>query len=155
MLLGKLVPNTSPTVILESLAQSDIPVEEQYRDRRAFVESAVAMVRERPGMGFGLGNFENGYPAFARVDMAKTVDHAHNDWAEWGAEGGLVFLGLMVALGVWVVPGAVRTVWGVGVVAVMVHALVDFPLHAPAMEFWVFVMMGLVVEGGKVLDRTI
>ena len=32
MLLGKLVPNTSPTVILESLAQSDIPVEEQYRE---------------------------------------------------------------------------------------------------------------------------
>ena len=32
ILLGKLVPHTSPTVILESLAQSDMPVEEQYRE---------------------------------------------------------------------------------------------------------------------------
>src|SRR5260370_39657203 len=29
-----------------------------YASRREFVESSVAMVRERPWFGFGLGNFE-------------------------------------------------------------------------------------------------
>ncbi len=113
-----------------------------YAARRAFLESAVAMTRARPGMGFGLGNFENAYPAYARVDMDKIVNRAHNDWAEWAADGGVPFLAIMLCLGSWVLPKAVRSVWGMGVVAVLAQATVDFPLHSPAIEFWVFTLIG-------------
>jgi hypothetical protein len=40
-------------------------------------------------------------------------------------------------------PAAVRSVWGIGVVTVFVHALVDYPMQQrPAISAWVFVMMG-------------
>jgi hypothetical protein len=29
---------------------------------------------------------------YARFDVGKTVNHAHNDWAEWAVDGGIPFL---------------------------------------------------------------
>ena len=98
---------------------------------------------ERPGMGFGLGNFENSYPAYAKIDLNTNVNHAPNDWAEWAADRDVPFLGLMLCLGGWVIPKGVRSVWGLGIVAVLMHATVDFPLQNPAIEFWVFTLMGI------------
>jgi O-Antigen ligase len=60
---------------------------EPYRYRREMLMSAVAMIRERPWTGFGLGSFETVYPAYATFDTGAVVNHAHNDWAEWAAEG--------------------------------------------------------------------
>jgi O-antigen ligase len=125
--------------LVERFGQADHP----YADRRGFLETGRAMVRERPGMGFGLGNWENAYAAYARVNLNMVVNHAHNDWAEWAADGGLPFLGLMLCLGGWVIPKAMRSVWGLGIVAVLAHATVDFPLHSPAIEFWVYTLMGI------------
>ena len=124
-----------------------------YAERRAFLESAAAMVRDRPVMGFGLGNFENAYPAYARLDLDAIVNHAHNDWAEWAADGGLPFLVLMLALGLWAIPQAVRSVWGVGVLAVLAHSLVDFPLQSPAIEIWVFTLMGVMAAERRRSER--
>src|SRR5579863_4349528 len=114
-----------------------------YAERRAFLQSAVAMTRDRPAFGFGLGNFENAYPAYALLDIDQIVNHAHNDWAEWAADGGVPFLSLMVCMGVWVIPKAVRSVWGVGILAVLAHSTVDFPLQSAAIEIWVFAFMGV------------
>jgi O-antigen ligase len=143
---------------------------EPYNDRKAYVESAARMVRDRPGMGFGMGNWENAYPKYSKgVDPDKVVNHAHNDWAEWAVEGGLPLLAMMVAMGVWVVPKAVGSVWGLGVAGVVAHSLVDFPMQKPAMALWMFVVMGLVagyagdhlsevardpLKGGEVLELT-
>jgi len=60
-----------------------------FANRREMLESALRMARERPWMGFGLGTFQFVYPAYAVTDFGLFVDHAHNDWAEWVAEGGL------------------------------------------------------------------
>jgi O-antigen ligase len=114
-----------------------------YADREAYLKSAMAMVRERPGMGFGLGNWANAYPAYARVDVDKTINHAHNDWAEWAEDGGLPFLAFMVAMAIWVAPKAVSSVWGIGILVVMTHAIVDFPFRNPATAMWVFSLIGV------------
>jgi O-antigen ligase len=114
-----------------------------YGSRRAYLETAMAMVKDRPGMGFGLGNWENAYPAYATVDSDKIINEAHNDWAQWAVEGGLPLLGMMLCLAVWIVPKAIRSVWGIGIVAVLAHAAMDFPFHAPAIEFWFFTLMGI------------
>jgi len=44
------------------------------------LQSTIAMAREKPWTGFGLGNFENVYPAYALFDDGAIVNHAHNDW---------------------------------------------------------------------------
>src|ERR1039457_6416298 len=39
-------------------------------------------------------------------------------------------------------PGVVQSLWGLGVLAVWLHALVDFPMQTPALALWVFVLLG-------------
>ncbi len=114
-----------------------------FYGRREFLQSAIAMTAARPAMGFGLGNFENAYPAYAVIDMDKNVNHAHDDWAEWAVDGGLPFLSLMLVLAVWVAPKAVRSVWGIGILSLLIHATVDFPMQSPALNLWVFTLMGI------------
>ena len=113
-----------------------------YRGRREMLIAAVAMARAKPWTGFGLGNFENAYPGYAIFDTGDVVDHAHNDWAEWAAEGGLPFLACVLVLAIW---GALRVrqcIWGLGVVSIFLHSLVDFPLQKPALALSVFVLLG-------------
>ena len=49
--------------------------------RHEMLASALAMGRERPWFGFGLGTFQTVYPAYALFDIGLIVNHAHNDWA--------------------------------------------------------------------------
>src|SRR5262249_32311102 len=98
---------------------------------REILASTVRMICQRPLTGFGLGTYETVYPEFASFDMGLIVDHAHNDWAEWTAEGGLLMLILMVAVAAATLPAAWRSGWGLGIHFVFLHALVDFPLQIP------------------------
>ena len=102
----------------------------QYRSMMA--GSAWQMGVERPVTGHGLGTFEVAYPRFARFDLGLRVDHAHNEWLEWFAEGGIW---LPVIMGVFLL-GTLRGIrqqpWTIGVPAVLAHGLVDFPWRIPA-----------------------
>ena len=113
-----------------------------FQYRREMAISSAAMVRDRPGMGFGLGTYESAYPAYAVFDIGLTVNHAHNDWLEWAAEGGIPLFLLMAFVALWSVRAAWQTPWATGVVAVFLHASVDFPLHKMAISAWLFVLLG-------------
>lgn len=114
-----------------------------YVGRREMLESSIEMVLDRPWFGFGLGNFENAYPHFARFDTDKIVNHAHNDWAEWAADGGLPFFLLMCTVATWAARKAYRSVWAIGIIAVLAHSLVDFPMQSATIQFWVFTLVGM------------
>jgi len=116
-----------------------------YRERGRMLIAAAAMTCARPWTGFGLGNFENAYPRYAVFDNGTLVDHAHNDWAEWAAEGGLPFAGCLLLMAACAVRPALRTIWGVGILSLFVHCLVDYPMQKPALALWVFVLMGAVM----------
>ena len=117
-------------------------VPDPYRGRREMLIAAVAMARARPWVGFGLGNFENVYPGYAISDKGEVVDHAHNDWVEWAAEGGVPFFACMLAIAIWSAFEAWQLPWGLGVVSVLLHSVVDFPMQKPALALWVFVLVG-------------
>jgi hypothetical protein len=59
-----------------------------YSLRKDLVLSSIAMVRDRPLTGFGLGTWPEAYPGYARFDDGTYVNQAHNDWVQWTAEGG-------------------------------------------------------------------
>lgn len=126
------------------LAQPD-----PFQYRREIARSALAMLEEHPWRGFGLGTFRTVYPAYAEFDAGKTVDHAHDDWLEWAVEGGLPFALAWAALLVRLVPAAVRSIWGIGVVAVFVHASVDYPFARIGLTAWVFVLIGGLLRGSR------
>lgn len=113
-----------------------------YQGRREMLISAVMMARAKPWTGFGLGNFETIYRSYALFDTGEVVDHAHNDWAEWATEGGVPFIGCLLAIALWSAPRLAHSVWGIGVLTVWLHSFVDFPMQAPALALWTFVLLG-------------
>jgi O-antigen ligase len=121
--------------------------------RREMLASTVAMVRARPWTGFGLGTFRTVYPAYASLDFGAVVQHAHNDWAEWAADGGIPFSLLLAWIALWSIRKALRTVWGIGLVAVFVHGVVDFPLQKPVLELWLFGLLGVLAAEPEATAR--
>jgi len=117
-----------------------------FRYRREMAASAIEMVKQRPWSGFGLGTFETVYPAFASFDLGLVVDHAHNDWLEWLAEGGLVLFLSMLSLALLCAGPAIRSGWALGVPVVFLHSLVDFPLQTPAVAGLFFVLLAALVS---------
>ena len=120
------------------------------------VASSIAMVRDRPLTGFGLGTWPEAYPGFARFDDGTYVNQAHNDWLQWLAEGGLPFLALMLGIAGWSLGPAVRSLWGVGILSVWLHALIDYPMQQrPALAAFFFAMLGtLAAINGRADGRT-
>lgn len=132
------------------------PVALQWRgdgDRGKIWDSTLTLIVKQPGLGHGLGAFETAYPSEARFDNGLIVDHAHNDWLEFAAEAGILATLPLAGLAVWSAIAASRNWWALGVPAVFLHALVDYPLHKPALAGWLVVMIAALAaaEGQRML----
>jgi O-antigen ligase len=126
-----------------------------YSLRMDLVLSSLSMVRDRPLTGFGLGTWPEVYPGYARFDDGRFVNQAHNDWMQWAAEGGLPFLGLMLAIAGWSLRPAVRSLWGVGILSVWVHALLDYPMQQrPALAAFFFALIGALAASRETLPTS-
>jgi O-antigen ligase len=110
--------------------------------RREIFQSSAEMIAARPWQGYGLGTFREVYPQFARFDAGRTVEHAHSDWLEWAAEGGTGFALLWLAGFLRTLPRAWRTVWGLGVPGLFLHALGDDPFARTGVAAWAFILAG-------------
>jgi len=96
-----------------------------------------------------LGNFATVYPEFAQFDPGAVVEHAHNDWIEWATEGGWPYAAAWALLAMATLRPALRSIWGIGVPALFVHALVDYPFARVGVAAWLFILAGtLDREGG-------
>jgi uncharacterized membrane protein len=116
-----------------------------YAVRKDFLLSSLQMVRERPLSGFGLGTWSEVYPGFARFDDGLFANQAHNDWAQWAVEGGIPFFLLMAGVVAGAVRPAFRSLWGLGLIAVFVHAFIDYPMQQrPVLAAFFFTMLGIV-----------
>jgi len=119
---------------------------DQYGVRRQLLYSSIEMTRARPLMGFGLGTWSTAYPAYARFDDGHFENQAHNDWAQWAAEGGLPFFALMVLMGALLVRPALRSIWGIGLLAVLAHCLVDYHFQQrPVFGYYYFALAAIVL----------
>ena len=107
------------------------------------------MIQQRPLTGWGLGTYVPVYRMFARYDDGTYVNHAHNDWLEWTAEGGVFFSGAMLVLVFWSFRPAIRSLWGLGVAALPIHALVDYPFARLGVCGWYFALIGMLAVAGR------
>jgi O-antigen ligase len=125
-----------------------------FSGRREFLVAAANMTKDRPLTGYGLGTFPQVYQRYAIKDFPFYANHAHNDWAEFAAEGGVPFLLLMLIPFAAAVPAAIRHPWGLGLIAVMLHACVDFPFPRPAVSGWIFALLGALYMA-RISDRSV
>jgi O-antigen ligase len=114
--------------------------------RPVYFRNTVEIIKDFPFAGTGLGTYLYAYPAYETTFRGELLEHAHNDYLEILAEGGIVGGGLLVfvaigALGILTVRWARRRdyfVRGVGVgclagiAAILIHSLTDFNLHITA-----------------------
>ena len=112
--------------------------------RRELAISSLHMIAARPLFGFGLGTWSTVYPRYAVIDFGNVfVNQAHSDWLQWAAEGGLPFVFAMACLFVWLIRPAFRSIWGIGVIAVFLHACVDYPFSRPAVGAWPILVIAM------------
>lgn len=116
---------------------------DQLAVRRDINSSSFAMIHRRPFTGWGLGTYVPVYRMFARYDDGTYVNRAHNDWLEWTAEGGILFSSLMAVAFFWSIRPAIRSIWGVGVIAICLHAIVDYPFARFGVCGWYFALLGM------------
>jgi hypothetical protein len=118
--------------------------------RREALRASLEMIRDRPGVGYGLGTWSLVYPRYASFDSGLFLNQAHNDWAQWAAEGGLPFLAILLFFAALLLKPAVRSIYGLGTLAVLLHALVDYPMQQrPALAAWFFALSGAALAGRK------
>ena len=111
--------------------------------RRQLDISSLHMTAAHPWFGVGLGAWPTVYPRYAIVDFGVFANQAHNDWLQWTAEGGIPFGIVMATLFLWCLRPAFRSVWGIGVIAVFLHALVDYPFSRPALGSWPILIIAM------------
>ncbi len=123
-----------------------------WRYRREIAASTLKLIADHPWRGYGLGTYAYVYPAYATFDIGAVVEHAHNQWLEWSAEGGIPLALAWLTLAVATSVRAVRSIWGIGILAAFLHALVDYPFVRCGLTAWDFALIGalLVHSQGKV-----
>ena len=114
---------------------------------------ALNIISLSPVTGMGGGSFYTVYPAWRGNDQ-KFMDHTHNDYLEFAIDYGLVGLILLAWFMTLCMLRAVRGLkrrdkpqqFGISfaslmaMVAMMIHAFVDFSLHIPANAVWFMVL---------------
>jgi len=126
------------STVIGKLQESD-----QLAVRRNINRSSIAMLEQHPITGWGLETYVPVYRMFALYDDGTYVNRAHNDWLQFAVEGGLPFAALMAAIFFWSVRPAVRSVWGIGVVAIGIHAVVDYPFARFGVCGWYFALVSM------------
>ena len=118
-----------------------------FKDRVRLAQKTMDMFDDYKVTGIGVGNFQYAYPKYqASEDKNVFIRHAHNDWAQFLAEAGVIGLCLFLA-GIFYYVYQTLRLWrkrtdpfaiclGVAPLAVMtamaIHSYSDFNLHIPA-----------------------
>ncbi len=122
--------------------------------RVAIARDALHMFSHRPILGWGLGTFPVVYPQFRSFYTNFFVNEAHNDYAQFLVETGLLGFSVIIwflvivyrrartKIGDWTghVSSATALACSLGVIGILVHSFFDFNLQIPANAalFYVF-----------------
>ena len=126
----------------------DRTVDSTLTERRvALWHEALVIMDDHPVAGAGLGSFQVLSPT-ARSD--RDARWAHNSFLQHGAETGVVGLVLLASLFVWgfvrlgatPTPDAISVLGALALVALGIHACVDYILHFPAVPITAAALVG-------------
>lgn len=140
--------------LAQRLQQTTVQELQQREDPAAHT---LAMIRDYPVFGAGAGTFHIAFEAYRPEAVVDYYDYAHNDYAQFASESGLLgiaIIGLFVALSLG---AAIRAQWSrrdplmrgmsfasmMGVTAILIHSAFDFNLQIPANAAYFMVLLAL------------
>jgi len=164
----------SPPIIEKDLIRGQIPTVRRlvsgatWQARVTYWQGALGMVRAQPLLGVGLAAFGSAYPRFM-VLGGYPVQEAHNDPLQVLAETGI--LGFLPFAAFWVVflvfglrscssKGSTSARWlrvgtFFGIVAFLLHSLIDFDFEIPGIALTVFALCGLLIATSEEPGKTV
>ena len=143
---------------VERLAQRlEQTTAQELRQREDPAAHTFGMIRDYPVFGAGAGTFYVAFEAYRPEAVVDYYDYAHNDYAQFASESGLLgfaLLGLFVTLSLL---AALRAHWVrrdplmrgmsfasiMGVTAILIHSAFDFNLQIPANAAYFMVLLAL------------
>lgn len=132
-----------------------------YESRVNFWKDTKEIIRDYPITGSGMGSFASVYPSYRTFESDSTtiLTHAHNDYLELLAEGGVIGFGLAAcflitlffktykvflkrrdALSIYLYIGCIT-----GMLSILFHSFTDFNTHIGANGLWFFFTAGIAV----------
>jgi O-antigen ligase len=136
-------------------------VSEDLKWRGVVWENTLKIVKDFPILGSGLGTFSQIFPMYKSFHMRRLVTHPENDFLQLSSEIGLIGIGILFILFVFLFVKAVsglrsmsttdsRRYIGigglVGILALMFHSLVERNLQVPANAFLFTFLWALVLK---------
>ncbi|MEW5746967.1 MAG: O-antigen ligase family protein [Nitrospirota bacterium] len=123
-------------------------------------KDSLEIAKDFPVTGAGLGSFRSVYPRYQTARELRVIDHAHNDYMELLAEGGLIAMALMAWFIAAVVARSFRMYTGrkdssainlyigsiTGILALLLHGFTDFNFRIGSNGLYFFFLCGLAVS---------
>lgn len=117
-----------------------------YAIRTRYAETTLDLFNDFKLFGVGVGNFRYAYPKYQQAqDTYVLIEHAHNDWAQFLAEAGIIGFSLFLFSILFYLYKTIRKWKGrdepfmvlgflplVALLSAGVHSYSDFNLHIPA-----------------------
>jgi len=142
-------------------------IEQDWTARERYAHKTMDLFADYRLFGVGIGNFVHAYPKYqSEEDKKGLIRYAHNDWAQFLAETGVIGLVLMVA-GISVYIFLTISQWKkrndsfavclgtapfAALTAMAIHSFSDFNLHKPA-NFLMLVAIMAIGYSALYLDR--
>lgn len=139
--------------------------------RLAIAHTTIRAAKAFQPFGSGFGTFVPAYQVFEHIDVLLPVfaNHAHDDWLELWLEGGWPSLMILGAFLLWLALASVR-VWqrhqddertldnaiaqagSIVIVLLLMHSVVDYPLHTTALMTLFAFCCGLLIEPHRLIQ---
>ena len=135
--------------------------------RTRYAQKAMEMFADYKVAGVGVGNFKYAFPRYQAVeDKEKFIRFAHNDWAQFLLEAGIIGMALLLACVAYYLYFSIR-LWrkredtfavclGIAPIAALtsmgIHSFSDFNLHIPA-NFMILVAIMAIGYAALHLER--
>jgi O-antigen ligase len=143
---------------VEKLAQRlEQTTQQDVQEREEPARYTIPLIKDYPVFGSGPGSFYVTFPRYRPPTVVSFFEYAHNDYAQFAAESGLLGFGLMGLFVLMTLFVALKAQWHrrdplmrgmsfacvMGTIAILIQAWVEFNLQIPANVCLFMVLLAL------------
>ncbi len=155
---------------LDAMISRFFNVSEDLKSRATIWADSFKIVKDFPILGSGLGTFSQIFPMYKSFHIRRFVSHAENDFLQLASEVGLVGIGVLFVLFIFLFFKAISGIHSlsnsepqryiglgglVGILALMFHSLVERNLQVPANAFLFTFILAMVLRlKGREIHQT-